>query len=80
MIKFSLWIYGSNITNAVPFLVYYTMGYVMSRCLITSDASFDHLVKACLPDFSTLKLLFLFVINENIVGYTLRHCKYPVSH
>lgn len=42
----------------MSFLVCYITGHVMPRCLLTGDARSGHLVKECLPDFSTLKLLF----------------------
>lgn len=67
VVKLRLWIHGNNITDTVYSLVFYVTGPMMPRCHYWR-CYFDHLAKVCLPVFSTLQLIFVFVINAHIVG------------
>ena len=74
MIACRLCICSNDTAAAGPFLLFCLTGFVMLGCVVTGGVSFDCLVKVCLWDVSTLKvILFLFAIDVNIMN-----CTFPI--
>ena len=74
MIACRLCICSNDTAAAGPFLLFCLTGFVMLGCVVTGGVSFDRLVKVCLWDVSTLKvILFLFAIDVNIMN-----CTFPI--
>lgn len=65
--------------DAVSFSVHCTRGYVMSICPIIRDVNFCHLAKVVFAGFLYYRVIFPLLVISNLLGVTMRLCKYSVS-
>lgn len=71
MIGLRLCILGSNDTEYCALVSVSSRGYVISKCLITSAANFDHMVKMVYVRFLYYKIIIFVFVIDILLGGTL---------